>query len=103
MKRECLCSDSDLMWLQHILMSNSLSCPCPSCDQPLLPSWKMCHNVFGSFLGRGSWGLMTRRDFFGVIVGGGGGVSGNGDIGAGPPRHARHSSSSAFYWHSKTD
>jgi hypothetical protein len=50
----------------------------------------MCHNVFGSFLGRVSWGLMTRRDFFGVIVGGGGGVSGNGDIGAGPPRHARH-------------
>ncbi len=28
---------SDLMWWQHILLSNSWPSRCPSCDQPLLP------------------------------------------------------------------
>ncbi len=32
---------SDLMWFQHILMSNSWPSRCPSCGHPLLPCWKV--------------------------------------------------------------
>ncbi len=38
--------DSDLMWLQHILIPNSWSCDCPSCEQTLLPYWKMWSSHF---------------------------------------------------------
>jgi hypothetical protein len=55
---------SELMWWQHILLSNSWPSRCPSCDQPLLPSWTCGHGVFGSFVGRGCWGIDARMDFF---------------------------------------
>ena len=66
---------SDLMWLQHILMSNSWTSRCPSCDQPLLPCWKVWTWCFWQSFGRGDWGLVVRWDFFlHVMVGGDGGV-----------------------------
>ncbi len=43
---------SDLMWLQHILMSNSWPSRCPSCDQPLLPCWKVWTWCFWQVFGR---------------------------------------------------
>jgi hypothetical protein len=55
---------SDLTWWQHILSSHSWSSRCPSCDQPLLPCWKSGHGVFASFVGRGSWVIVARMDFF---------------------------------------
>ena len=55
---------SDLMWFQHILMSNSWSSHCPSCDQPLLPRWKVWTWRFWKAFGRGGWGIVARRDFF---------------------------------------
>jgi hypothetical protein len=48
---------SDLMWLQHILMSNSWTSRCPSCDQPLLPCWKVWPWRFWLAFGRGGWGI----------------------------------------------
>ena len=55
---------SDLMWLQHILMSNSWPSRCPSCDQTLLPCWKVWTWCFWQEVSRGGWGLVPRRDFF---------------------------------------
>jgi hypothetical protein len=52
------------MWFQHILMSNSWSSHCPSCDQPLLPRWKVWTWRFWKEFGRGGWGLVARWDFF---------------------------------------
>ncbi len=55
---------SDLMWLKHILMSNSWPSRCPSCDQPLLPCWKVWTWCYWQLFGRGDWGLVARREFF---------------------------------------
>jgi hypothetical protein len=63
------------MWFQDILMSNSWPSRCPSCDQPLLPCWKVWPWHFWQAFGRGGWGIFSRRDFFlHVMVGGDGGV-----------------------------
>ena len=68
---------SDLMWFQHILMSNSWPSRCPSCDQSLLPCWKVWPWRFWQSFGRGDWGIVARREFFlHVLVGGDGGVVG---------------------------
>ena len=68
---------SDLMWFQDILMSNSWTSRCPSCDQPLLPCWKVWPWRFGQSFGRCGWGIVARREFFlHVMVGGDGGVVG---------------------------
>jgi hypothetical protein len=68
---------SDLMWLQRILMSNSWPSRCPSCDQPLLPCWKVWTWCFWQVFGRDGWGLVARWEFFfHVMVGGDGGVVG---------------------------
>jgi hypothetical protein len=68
---------SDLMWFQHILMSNSWPSRCPPRDQSLLPCWKVCPWRFWLAFGRVDWGLVPRRDFFlYVMVGGDGGVVG---------------------------
>ena len=57
-------------------MSNSWPSRCPSCDQPSFLAGRCGHGAFGSCLGRGGWGLVARRDFFNVLVGGGGGAAG---------------------------
>jgi hypothetical protein len=65
------------MWLQHILMSNSWPSLSPSCDQTILPCWKVWTWRFWLTFGRDGWGIDARRDFFlHVMVGGDGGVVG---------------------------
>ena len=66
---------SDLMWFQHILMYNSWPSRCLSCDQPILPRWKVWTWRFWKTFGRGGWGVVARRDIFlHAMVGGDGGV-----------------------------
>ena len=58
-------------------MSNSWPSRCPSCDQSLLPCWKVWPWRFWQSFGRGDWGIVARREFFlHVLVGGDGGVVG---------------------------
>jgi hypothetical protein len=53
----CVCNvnvcviGSDLTWWQHIVLSNSWPSRCPTCDEPLLPRWKMWPWLFWQFGG----------------------------------------------------
>ena len=55
---------ADLMWFQHILMSNSWTSRCPSCDQTLLPRWKVWTWRFWKTFGRTGWGIVAWWEFF---------------------------------------